>query len=199
MTNTQQDQSTPPPIPPLASVAPAIFVPITDDLLAPFTQPPNRLALLQAKIEALDTHSAQVREIIVDLFSRERTRLLREGRRQDTLRAGGGGGGGGDEAADLMHGGGGGAASEDDIARMIADMSTPFEPGLEAHVVTSEVMTPALFSGLVARSPREWTAIELMRLALQASVDMEGYEAHVRQIRSHLERLLRQEQEHRAP
>ncbi|QPC78542.1 hypothetical protein HYE68_009294 [Fusarium pseudograminearum] len=72
-------------IPPLLSVAPAIFRPISkDETLCDITST-TKLDLLQAELEGLDAHVISTNENFLALCMREHERILQDGRRYEAL------------------------------------------------------------------------------------------------------------------
>jgi hypothetical protein len=79
--------SPPRPIEPLKNLAPAIFVPLTEDLTKDFARPPNRVSRLREILNNVERHSEGVHSLLRYLFEREKTRLLQDAQKAETQAA----------------------------------------------------------------------------------------------------------------
>ncbi|KAF7544804.1 hypothetical protein G7Z17_g9671 [Cylindrodendrum hubeiense] len=180
---TEHDPAGHPIIPDL-SITGGIFVPIKSDLAAPFTPPTTRIARLREVLALLDSHSAAVQSNLLDLFTRECARITQVGRRQEAALAQ-------DALQDIPHG-----LELNDLDEMIVNMTEPHNPALDYNMTA--ITEPEFPPVIAARSPREWTANELLRGINKAAGDLEGYENHVKRVRESYEQALKVELEREA-
>jgi hypothetical protein len=166
------------PIPQLQSVAPSIFVPITTDLLAPFEPPRSRVERLRAILANLDEHHTAVGANLDALFDYERARIIHESR--DTS-----------QQQKLGEGEGPASITNEEADRMIASMEAQPDPNMPAAL--------AAFPEAVELdqqrelTPSEVAAKEISRLLIRFSMDIKGFNAHVRKTRAFYEQALERE------
>ncbi|PNY26647.1 Uncharacterized protein TCAP_03430 [Tolypocladium capitatum] len=180
------------PIPPLQSLAPSIFVPVTDDLAArPFVPPANRIARLNAILAALDTHAVGVRSNMLALVRRECVRILRELAAAEAASTTASNNANSNEQQQQHHppqkhradGGGDG-----DLAAMLANMQAPHDPGKD-H---ADISLPD-FSRVQPASVREKATRDLMASVSRALCELRGFDAHIAGNRGFYEQALKHE------
>lgn len=180
------------PLPPLTTIAPAIFVPITTDFLEPFTPPRTRIDRLHAIIAQVDAHSAGVRENLLSLFRQECVRLQREGRSQEAKLLA--------EKAlppPARPGAGSGVLAPDELAEMLSRMHTPAGPNDTFDIPDADIPVPN-FKGMLVGTPREWSYRELMTVVTRAIGELKDFEDFVARTRSVYEIALQRELEREA-
>ncbi|CAM1503919.1 Fc.00g015100.m01.CDS01 [Cosmosporella sp. VM-42] len=174
--NATETATTPPPIPPLGSIAPAIFVPIAEDLTAPLPPFPSRSARLRAILADIDTQAAAVQSNILTLHAREHARVIQKSADDNvSFKANG--------FQDITLG-----LEPHDQAAMIANMETPHDPNVDYNITNIVKLD---LTGLVGTTPRQWAALEVMRNAENARDSMEKYEVQVNQAKEVYEVALR--------
>ncbi|KAF4462333.1 hypothetical protein FALBO_10867 [Fusarium albosuccineum] len=171
-------------IPVLGSLAPSIFVPITDsstfkDTYKPFTT--TKVEAMQKELEAMDSHAIASRENFLALCHRERQRIFQEGRRFEALEQKTG-----QVSPELPRG-----LHPKDQAAMIANMEAEPERGKDYNL--SGAAKP-VFQPQQARSLRERQAKQMMQFADFAAEMGETREDHVAKRRAEFEAELKKEQ-----
>ena len=173
------------PIPPLTTIAPAIFIPFdTDDLLGPHVQPAtNNLEHLQARLKALENNRRRVRANMLALYRREARRLLQDAAEAERQEAESNGGqvsdnGGGPDAQTL----------ENELEEMVANMTAEVPAGGEGgrqrgDNVPFSVQMPPNFTNVTPGSTRELWLREVMTTLGAGLQDLKGYEEHIAAIR----------------
>ncbi|KAF7559731.1 hypothetical protein G7046_g4444 [Stylonectria norvegica] len=78
---------------------------------------------------------------------------------------------------------------------MIRNMEQPHDPKVDYNITQ---LPPLDLSMVNPRTPREWTTTAIMRLADQATLDLEGYNAHVQKTKEVYEAALKKELEREA-
>ncbi|KAH6622987.1 hypothetical protein F5144DRAFT_582060 [Chaetomium tenue] len=162
-------------IPVLSNIAPSIFVPLQDDLLT--QEPPrNRIERLKRILQTIDYQREGVKENLLYMFEREKTRIVRE-------------------AAEIEKAQGppsikpGLALSEiDDI---IANMEAPAQPGRDYNV--RDVPLPVPMMVPPNASLRDKTVIQLLNVVEQGLGELEGFERHMAGIKDRYLVCLEQE------
>lgn len=192
---------TPPPIPRLVSLAPAIFVPVNkilpnEEALEQFASlaATDRAEHMRQALARSDKHASAVRGNLLTLFRREHMRVLQaiqaeEPPRHEHMR---------DRQDHEQHGW---TASPADLERMIASMAAPApapppRPDPQAQVVQiiqgkggaaakrdagdpiGDVPEPS-FTHRVVTSPSELAARESLILVSKATTELRNYDAHI--------------------
>ncbi|KAK3683991.1 hypothetical protein B0T22DRAFT_412436 [Podospora appendiculata] len=165
-------------IPPLTNLAPSIFVPFREDITAKQSEiPRDRIERLRRILESIDFQTKGVKENLLFLFEREKTRIILEAQEREQewfptgVKAG-------------VH--------PDEADRIIAYMEAPAQPGTDYNIrnmaeLDRNRMIPSDLS------VRDRAVEELMTLAEGAVQQLEGYEANMREIKKlYLERLDRE-------
>ena len=175
-------------IPLLQSLAPSIFVPIEDDLIAtPFVPPADAAARLTAVLAALDAHAAHVRSNMLDLVRRECVRILREVTAAEASISNGSGSGSNEQQHAPQR-----QRPEGDIPSMIANMHAPPDFGIDYS--TAEIPLPD-FSRVQPTSLREEATRDLMASVSRALSELRGFDAHIAGKRALQEQALMREVE----
>lgn len=180
-------------IPPLTSVAPAIFVPIPENFFSDFTVPTTKIGQLEATLATIDAHAAQVRSNIIALADRECTRLVRQAEVEEaqyraSLAS--------DKTPDSSCEKHPLAFPPADRAVMIANMSAPApRDDQNPHGVRGQADQIPLpnFSEMKASNPREWLDRELMATVSQTLTEVKGFDAHVKRTKLAYEQALERE------
>ena len=196
------------PIPPLTSIAPAIFVPITTDLTAPFTPPPTRADRLRAIIASQEAHSSQVRSNLCSLFEQESARIMQLSRTQEPLFLSERGLTAAEYDKALQQSqhnnskqqqlSRGWRATPADIDGMIANMSAQQAAGMRKAGSIVDVPTPDLATLPAGNTPRELATRECLTLLSKGMGELKGYDAHVGRKREFYEHALKRELEREA-
>lgn len=200
---TPQDELPEEPIPALTSIAPAIFVPITTDLTAPFTPPPTRPDRLRAILSNQETHAAQVRSNLCSLFERETARIMQVSREQEPLFLAERGLTARDYDRTLLQPPSqspqrGWRASPADLDSMVANMAAQQPAGMRRAGSIVDVPTPDLATLPGGNTPRERATRECLTLLSKGTGELKGYEAHVGAKKEFYERALKRELEREA-
>ncbi|EFY86718.1 hypothetical protein J3459_011566 [Metarhizium acridum] len=164
-------------IPPLTTLLPAIFVPVTGAFFT-HTPPATRAAQIRESMAALETHSAHVRANILALTEQECRRISRDAEIQEA-RAGVGA-----QPPPRRR-----LASAADKAAMVANMQAAWEPSADRELPR----TPD-FSGWLVSSPREWGEREVLRTVARTMADLKGFGEHVARVRGRYEEALQREE-----
>lgn len=209
------------PIPPLTSIAPTIFVPITTDLTAPFTPPPTRPDRLRAIIASQEAHSSQVRSNLCSLFEQESARVMQLSRTQEPLFLSERGLSAAEYDQALQQNQSnnkdsnsnsnsnsnnphqqqpvrGWRATPADIDGMISNMSAQQPAGMRKAGSIVDVPTPDLATLPAGNTPRELATRECLTLLSKGMDELKGYDAHVRRKRVFYEHALKRELEREA-
>ncbi|KID75858.1 uncharacterized protein G6M90_00g049290 [Metarhizium brunneum] len=165
-------------IPPLTTLLPAIFVPVTGAFFTHTPPPATRAAQIRESMAALDAHSAHVRANILALTEQECRRVSRDAEIQEAAQAG----------APLPPPRSR-VVSAADKAAMVANMQAPWEPGADRELPR----TPD-FSGWLVSGPREWGEREVLRTVARTMADLKGFGEHVGRVRARYEEALEREE-----
>ncbi|KAI6779829.1 uncharacterized protein J7T54_003753 [Emericellopsis cladophorae] len=173
-------------IPPLASDAMAIFMPIEgDSMIAPFNPPWSEVERLQNKIEDMEPHAARVKKNMKDLYKRECLRLYQEARIDERRQNGAMK----DTAypVNAQH-------REEELNQAIANMSAPANfRGVSTPAVCR--MAPPDFGAdfsVRGRSREQWTT-DMERTISQGLVNLRGYDEHNRSQKERYTKMLEDE------
>ncbi|KAM3442678.1 hypothetical protein NHJ13734_002246 [Beauveria thailandica] len=212
------------PIPPLRSIAPAIFVPVanmmpSEEKLQRFAAlaDTNRAEHMRQALSQCNRHAAAVRVNILMLFRRETARLMQQAAAQEPPSA---------QQQPQGERRGGWSATEADLERMFASMAAPAPPAQQpaprsrsvAQILKSgsgsggglrqdprdvigDVQEPS-FKHRQAASPRELATRQALVLVGKATHELRSYEAHIAPRREMRRRALDKEmaqQKGRAP
>lgn len=168
---------TPEMIPPLSNIAPAIFVPLQDDIFT--AEPPrDRIERLKAILETIDYQRKGVKENLLYMFEREKRRIVQQAAELEQA-----------QGPLLMKPGPAPAEVDEIIANMEAPSSSRVEdydiqntPGID----TSKPVPPS--------APlRDKTVMELLIMGEMALKDLEGFERHMAGIQERYLACLEQE------
>ncbi|KAK3387029.1 hypothetical protein B0H63DRAFT_468940 [Podospora didyma] len=164
-------------IPPLTSVTPSMFVPLQADILS---NPPSdevlrdRVKRLQRILESIDYQKEGVKENLLWMFEREKTRLINE-----SLDA--------EQKLGLTDGKSGLAPEEVDW--VIANMEAPADPNTNYNIAN---MAPLDVNQILPpdASFRDRTVANVLRLMEGCVNELNGYETHMAGIKAqYIERL----------
>ncbi|KPM34935.1 hypothetical protein AK830_g11642 [Neonectria ditissima] len=172
-------------IPKLLNFGTSIYVPIEEDLSAPFTPPATRVARLREILALLDAHSAAVQSNTLDLAARDAARIVQDARRWDDLVVSQG-----THQGDVPLG-----LEDDDLAEMIGNMEAPSDAFRDPYL---NVVQTEHFPPIGGRNPREWAVNELFSSLDASAVSLEKYETHIAKIRDQYQQALKRELEREA-
>ncbi|RGP80824.1 hypothetical protein FLONG3_1056 [Fusarium longipes] len=167
-------------IPPLQSFAPAIFRSISEDEILCDLTSTTKLDLLQAELEGLDAHAISTNESFLALCTRERERILQEGRRYEALDKIEG-----TTTPDVPRG-----VEPDQLSIMVANMEA--KPPADTYMDTSQVPQPS-FDG-PNRSLREFQANATMAFVLRSAQMAASRNAKLIAHRARIEDEIKKEQ-----
>jgi hypothetical protein len=169
----QQDEG-----PQLTSIAPSIFVPITHDLTAPFDKPASEAERLRRILQNVDTQSAAVKANILNIFDQEIIRTRRDAKEAEK------GIWNTSSTEDL-------GLSKEQFESLARNVEARPEPGQSYRV--SDIPRPNFVETEQDRhlSLREWFVKRVMDWVEAAVVQVEGYSAHVEEVRADYEKALR--------
>ncbi|GKT99995.1 hypothetical protein FLAG1_03080 [Fusarium langsethiae] len=167
-------------IPPLLSIAPAIFRPISKDETLCGVTSTTKLDLLQAELEGLDAHAIGTNENFLALCIRERERILQDGRRYELLDKIEG-----TAAPDVPRG-----VEPGHLSTMIANMEA--KPPSDTYMDTLSIPQPS-FEG-PNRSLREFQANATMAFVLRSAQMAGSRDAELAAHRAKIEAEIKKEQ-----
>ncbi|KAH8888372.1 hypothetical protein GQ53DRAFT_749296 [Thozetella sp. PMI_491] len=164
--NTVPQEAHPPQaerIPPLTSIAPCVFTPLTEDITKPSSQPLDRIEHLKRIIEAIDIQTAAVRDNLMWMLDRERQRIIQEAQAAEAAEG----------LPDVRPG-----LPTDEADRIIASMLAPANPRVEYNL-------PQLSNPIISQLPpagsnatvRERALHDIMILAEKAVDQLAGYDS----------------------
>ncbi|KAK4250127.1 hypothetical protein C7999DRAFT_12110 [Corynascus novoguineensis] len=164
-------------IPPLSNIAPAIFVPLRDDIFT--AEPPrDRIEHLKAILETIDYQRKGVKENLLYMFEREKRRIVQQAANLEQAQG------------PLVMKPGPAPAEMDEI---IANMEAPGSLRVEDYNIQS-------IPGIDTSKPvppntplRDKTVMELLIMAEMALKDLEGFERHIAGIQERYLASLEQE------
>lgn len=168
-------------IPAFSHTIPAIFVPLSEDLLAPIEPPKNRVELLQRKQASLDANENAVRDNLAWMFEREAQRRVNEAKKTRPL----------SEPHTPRE------MAWDEGDKLLASLAAPANPKQTYHL-TQETLTqygyPVPLVAPDQLSPHENVVREVLWVASNGSQEMENYsKCHIKPIRERLSRSLEKE------
>jgi hypothetical protein len=167
-------------IPPLTSVAPSIFVPITTDLTDPFEKPTSEVDRLRKVLETIDLHSAAVKANILHMFDLEITRTRREAKEAEKA------------TWDAPNTDTNVGLSKDEFERLARKVETHAEPH-RSYQINGEIPTPIFdeVEGEAASlSLRERYARRVLYWVEMAIGQVEGYTSHVEDMKTEYQKAL---------
>ncbi|KAG8669106.1 hypothetical protein FPOAC2_08422 [Fusarium poae] len=167
-------------IPPLSTIAPAIFRPISQDETLCDVTSTTKLELLQAELEGLDTHTTSTNENFLALCVRERERILQDGRRYELLDNIEG-----TTAPDIPRG-----VEPEQLNTMIANMEA--KPNSDNYLDTLQIPKPS-FEG-PNRTLRECQANAMMSFVLHSAQMAGARDAELAAYRANIEAEIKKEQ-----
>ncbi|KAL2171624.1 hypothetical protein VTG60DRAFT_2192 [Thermothelomyces hinnuleus] len=164
-------------IPQLKNIAPAIFVPLQDDIF--LAEPPrDRAERLKRILETIDYQREGVKENLLYMFEREKKRVVQQ-------------------AAELEQAQGPSAIKPSlapaEVDEIIANMEAPGSGRIEDYMIRD---VPRLDSGKPVApntSLRDKTVTELLTMIEAALADLEGFERHMAGIKNRYLACLEQE------
>jgi len=172
--------SGPEPIPPLINIAPSIFVPLQDDVLT--ADPPrDRLQRLEHILRTIDYQRQGVKENLLYMFAREKTRIVQQAAEQERAAAQG-------AAGPQINA----ALAPGEVDALIANMEAPAAAGMDYNI---RDMPPLPLRTPVPRdaSLRDRTVAELLNVVEMGLAELQGFDEHMGGIRAdYLGRLERE-------
>ncbi len=167
----------PEPIPPLVNIAPSIFVPLRDDIFAT-DLPRDRLQRLEHILKTIDYQRQGVKENLLYMFSREKTRIVQLAAEQEQAQG----------PRPRINA----ALAPAEVDAVIANMEAPAAQGMDYNI---RDMPPLALRTPVApdASLRDRTVAELLNVVELGLAELQGFEDHVAGIRAdYLGRLERE-------
>ncbi|KAK4120824.1 hypothetical protein N657DRAFT_648618 [Parathielavia appendiculata] len=170
--NTNMDPNASETIPPLTNDAPAIFVPIRDDILN--SEPPqNRIERLKRILETIDYQREGVKENLMCMYEREKKRIMLEAAKLEQA-----------QGPPRIRPG----VPPSELEQIIANMETPAEPGKNYNLQTyPPAAEPANLS------LRDRTVVDILRVVERGLSDLESFEGFMADIKNHYLGLLERE------
>jgi hypothetical protein len=166
------DPKAPERIPPLTNIAPAIFVPLRDDILN-LEPPRDRVERLKRILETIDYQREGVKENLMYMFEREKKRMMQEAAETEQARG----------PPKIRPG-----LPPSEVDEIIGNMETPAEPDRDYNL---QEYPPV--AGPPNLSLRDSTVRDLLTMVDKAVIELEGFEGFMAGIENFYREVLARE------
>ena len=174
-------------IPELKSTAPAIFVPLTDDLLKPPPTQLTQLDELKASLAEFNTYSSAVRENMLNLFRREARRIF-EGiqSKRIQLRTQG------IKEPPLPQRIAGWEPAREEVDEMVENLMTRATSSQDYNIQQVPEVNFDRIDSLPDESPGETYTKEILKIIGNGAIELRAYDRYVYGKRVEMERRIRE-------
>lgn len=174
-------------IPELKSMAPAIFVPLTDDLLTPPPPTNTELDELKASLTEFNKYSSAVRDNMLNLFQQEARRIFEDIQaKRVQLRTQG------MKEPPLPRRIAGWEPTREDLENMVENLATRANNNQDYNIQQVPEVNFARIDSLPDESPGETYTKELLKIVGNGAVELRAYDRYVYGKRVEMERRIRE-------
>ncbi|KAL2160354.1 hypothetical protein VTH06DRAFT_1527 [Thermothelomyces fergusii] len=162
------EPDTPERIPQLENIAPAIFVPLQEDIL--LAEPPReRVESLKKLLQTIDYQREGVKENLLYMFEREKKRVVQQAAELEQA-----------QGPPLMKP----SLAPAEVDEIIANMEAPASGRVEDYVIRDVPRIDSSNPAATNTPLRDTTVKELLTMVEAAVADLEGFEKHMAGIKS---------------